>query len=209
MTPLATLMDVPNAPGRPLPVVRIDTHEASRTSFGPSAKAMLARRGWPSFDWTWSSPSSSAPACPAARLPLTATSAGNIAFLRSFARFDLWAILIFRLDCLVITALYLGPSGGIQVMSAAASGLRADSMFCVQKSSNAWFLPDCVNCVTFIRYALTSIGRSQFLECPFPDTVRLVLQNDLRLVNIMSLHVVESELKEDSHCVGILDALGD
>ena len=41
------------------------------------------------------------------------------------------------------------------------------------------------------------------------DAAVPVLQDDFRLVDIMSLHEVESELKQDRHGVGIFDAFRD
>ena len=123
--------------------------------------------------------------------------------------FDRRAIVWFCLSCLVFTDLYLGPSGSAQIMFDRAFGLRADSMFCVEISSNAWFLPHCVNYVTFGRHALPGIRCGQFLESSFPDAVSFVLQHDLGFVNIMSLHVVETELEQNGHGVRILNSLGD
>ena len=54
---------------------------------------------------------------------------------------------------------------------------------------------ECVIGVTLPVDPSAGVGRGQFLEGPSPDAVGLVLQHDLGLVNIVSLHVVDPELE--------------
>src|SRR5210317_46631 len=147
---------------------------------------MLARSGWPSMDCTWSSPSSSAAAEPTASPPPAATSAGSAALPALNRCLPGTLCEFFR----VFTARTSVLWRGVQVTNTVPFRLRADSTFFVKKARNRWFQSECVMAVTLSVNCSARVGCSQFLKRHLLDAVGLVLQHDLGLVNIVSLHVI-------------------
>ena len=87
------------------------------------------------------------------------------------------------------------PSCGDQVTNASPSRLRADSTFFVKKTCNGRFQFEYVKVVTLSIRPSPHVCRGKLLERPPFDVVGPVLQHDLWLVNIVSLHVIEAELE--------------
>ena len=110
---------------------------------------------------------------------------------------------VFSLPCTSIL------SCDVQVTNALLSRLRADSTFFVKKACNGRIQFEYVKAVTLSISRSPRVCCGKFLERPFPDAVGLVLQHDLRRVNVVSLHVIQAELEKHGHGIGVLDALGD